>query len=159
MQNALQLTAKTLDDALNEKIHHATLFNLGATPASLIAHGFDPLPLFTSAKLLSKMFYDHGVIVKHLLRIPELIAAPKSIYQSEAKHVPAGLTAAVLVLTTEEKGALPIVIPIHGGKAIGRSHANWIASMYAKDKPETISAWDARGLLLWTRPVAGVVAV
>lgn len=156
MQNALPLNATTLADALSENIPPATLFHLGGTPESLLQQGFAPLPLVTSAKLLGKMHFDHGVFTRHLLRIPELIAAPHSIYQSEALHVPAGLTAAVLILTTEEKGTLPIVIPIHGGKAVGRTPTNWVASMYAKDKPEIIRAWDARGLLLWTRPVVAV---
>lgn len=150
MISAITLTPENLDAALNETIRHDTIFHVGDTPALLIQHGFDPLPLCTSAKLLNKMYWDHGVIKPHLLRILELISTPQSVYQSEG-HIPPDVKTAVLVLTTEEKGELPIVVPIHGGKPVGRRPVNWIASMYAKDNPTIIAGWKARGLLLWTR--------
>lgn len=153
MKSAILLNPDTLDAAINETIHHQTIIIIGDTPPSLIGQGFAAVPLCTSAKLLNKMFYDHGVVKSHLLRLWDLIANPHEIFQSEG-HVPAGVRTAVVVLTPEKKGVLPIVIPVHGDKLIGRHSVNWVASMYAKDHQDAIVAWKARGLLLWPTTTA-----
>ena len=44
--------------------------------------------------------------------------------------------------------------------ASGKSNFHWMASAYAKEKPEIIERWEKNGLLLWKPSQAvGVVAV
>jgi hypothetical protein len=55
-----------------------------------------------------------------------------------------------VVITFEMKGGSPILIPIHANKSVGRSCANVVASVYAKEA--TIEArWKGAGLLLWEK--------
>ncbi len=145
MDNFSTLVDTLIKDEVKGITHHELVVELGDTPELLQKYaGFDPLRLVIKAKAISKIHFDHGIVVSQIKRIPSLIVNPKALYKS------ANRADSAVVLTFELKQNVPIIIAIHKNKRIGRLDVvNECVSMYAKEGPDPESKWEGSGLLLW----------
>ena len=120
------------------------VLSLGETPAYLVDQGFAQLPLKVKGATLDKAHFEHGITRGVLERLGDILASPKALYRS------ATVVGTAVVITYEQKKGGPILVPIHGHRAVGRARANIVASVYAKEA--TVEArWQAQGLLLWKK--------
>jgi hypothetical protein len=133
-----------LQACIDGRPKNEAVLNLGVTPQLLLDNGFPELPLSIKGATIDKAHFDHGITRGVLERLPDIVASPKALYKS------ATVLGSAVVITFEMKGGSPILIPIHANKSVGRSCANVVASVYAKEA--TIEArWKGDGLLLWEK--------
>lgn len=123
---------------------HETVLTLGGTPQFLLDNGFPDLPLNIKGATIDKAHFDHGIPRGVLERLAEIITSPKALYKS------ATVSGSAVVITLEMKAGSPILIPVHANKPVGRSHANFVASMYTKEAAVE-ERWKSEGLLLWAK--------
>ena len=128
------------------KPKHEVVLNLGATPQFLIDHGFPELPLSIKGGTIDKAHFDHGITRGVLERLADIITTPKALYKSATVQ-----QSAAVVITFEMKAGSPILIPIHANRPVGRTFANLVASVYAKEATVE-DRWLKEGLLLWQKP-------
>lgn len=141
-KTAVQLLLQASIDGIPR---HEAVLSLGATPQFLLDHGFPELPLSIKGAVIDKAHFDHGITRGVLERLAEIIMTPKALYRS------ATIPGTAVVITLELKAGSPILVPIHGNKPVGRSFANLVASVYAKEA-DVQARWKRGGLLLWERP-------
>lgn len=139
---AVQLILQASQDG---KPKHEAVLSLGATPQFLLENGFPALPLNIKGATIDKAHFDHGITRGVLERLGDIIASPKALYRSATVH------GASVVITFEMKAGSPILIPIHANKSVGRTSANLVASVYAKEATVE-QRWKKEGLLLWEKP-------
>ncbi len=106
------------------------------------------LDLVTSVSVLEKMMFDHGISATKLKSLHQTICMPQRVYRS-ASHP----QTSVVVMTLQNLGSKPILIPIWLNKAsaAGKPAMHWVASGYVKDDPNIFAKWDAAGLLIWSQ--------
>lgn len=133
------------------KPQHEKIVFVSKTPTYLIeSAGFPDLPLVIIGKTVSKAYFDHGIALAFLKRLPEVVENPHALFKSQSQIAHAG---SVVVLTLEMKGSLPIVVPIRPSGEVGARResqkANIITSVYAKEGQDPFRKWKDAGLLLW----------
>jgi hypothetical protein len=126
------------------KPQHEIVLDLGPTPAPLITVGFNAHPMRVGAKVIGKMFFDHGMTQTQIEKIPAMLSQPKAIFNSATQQ-----DGSVVVLTFEIKAGHPIIITVARDRKIGRDIFNIVTSMYAKTGPNVLSGWKNAGLLRW----------
>jgi hypothetical protein len=125
---------------------HERILELGKTPQILIEQcNFPDLTLAIKAKTIGKIYFDHGIPISLIKRLPEIISKPKILFKSANQHQ----NDSVIVLTFEVKNSAPIIIPIRQNQSAGRKKFNFITSTYAKEGPCPESKWRRDGLLIW----------
>jgi len=146
MSNFSQAAELVIKSEMEGVYHHEPILELGATPQYLVDHaGFKPLDLVVTAKVISKACFDHGIATSVIKRLPDIINTPKSLFHS--RHIEGS---AVVVVTFElHKQVLPIIVPLHPEKRMGRRNCNVVASMYAKEGPDPEVKWSSEGLKIW----------
>lgn len=126
---------------------HETILLLGQTPDCLVrTAAFPALPLAIQGSTVSKAFFDHGITLSFLQRLPDILQRPKCLFR------PANPAQAdsVVVLTFELKGFTPIIVPVRQNRTLGRrQQLNVVTSVYGKEGPDPEARWKAQGLLLW----------
>lgn len=114
--------------------------------AAISALGIRDLDVITSVAILTKVMAKHGLEPSMVESLKELILAPVAVYKSATERE------SIVVVTAEmPDGINPLLIPIKIDVmgASGKSNFHWMASAYAKEKPEIIERWEKNGLLLW----------
>lgn len=125
------------------KPQHEKIVFVSKTPTYLIdLAGFHDLPLVIIGKTVSKAYFDHGITLSLLKRLPEIVETPHALFKSKSQMEHAG---SVVVLTLEMKGASPIIVPIRPSGEVGArkssDKANIITSIYAKEGPNPLDKW------------------
>ena len=124
---------------------------------AITALGIRDLDVITSVAILVKVMEKHGLKPSIVESLKDLILEPVAVYKSATERE------SIVVVTAEmPDGINPLLIPIKIDVmgASGKSNFHWMASAYAKEKPEIIERWEKNGLLLWKPSQAvGVVAV
>lgn len=134
-----------LQASIDGKPRHEAVLEVCATPQYLLDAGFPDLKIVVKGKTVDKAHFDHGITKGMLERLPDLIQAPKALYRS-ATHPDSAV-----VVSFEQRGGSPILLPMHKQAAVGREHRNVVASVYCKEA--TVEArWQKQGLLLWSAP-------
>lgn len=148
MSNYSQAVELIIKSEMEGKPHHEVLLDLGDTPRYLVQHGgLEERRLVITGRVISKACFDHHVPTSLLKKLPEIVEKPKSLFRS-ATHD----NDAVVVVTFElVNKTLPVVLPVHKDKRIGRSGLyNVIASIYGKDGEDPEVRWHKAGLHLWS---------
>lgn len=132
-------------DAIAGVPHKERIVEIGDTPSYLATHaGYEELRLAITGSVISKAFFDHGIHINLLKRLPSIIASPKALFRS------ASSSDATVVLTFEQKGSWPVVIPIGKDRKHGRNDVyNMVLSVYGKEGADPGAKWKREGLLLW----------
>jgi len=126
---------------------HEAILLLGETPDYLIrTAAFPTLPLAIQGSTISKAFFDHGITLSFLQRLPDVLRQPKCVFRSANP----AQEDSVVVLTFELKGFAPVIVPIRQDRMVGRrQRLNLVTSVYGKEGPDPEARWKAQGLLLW----------
>ena len=122
---------------------------------AIAALGIRDLDVITSVAILVKVMEKHGLQPSMVESLKELILEPVAVYKSATERE------SIVVVTAEmPDGINPLLIPIKIDVmgASGKSNFHWMASAYAKEKPEIIERWERNGLLLW-KPAQAVAVV
>lgn len=147
--NFKTLVGIVIQAEVDEKPRHELVLELGVTPKTILQAGgqqFGDLDLVIKGKTIGKMYFDHHVSKGVIERLPEILQSPKAIYQSAS----GAKGSSIVVMTFEIQRGLPLIVPIHANKRIGRDRfCNEIASMYAKEGPNPEEKWEKAGLLIW----------
>jgi len=105
----------------------------------LSALGFKDLPVSTTGDRIAKLHFDHGLTRAEIKRLPELLADPVMVFDSDTQ--PGSLVA---VLDLWKNGA-PVVAAIKPDVLLKRAQVNLLASAYPKDRIGVIGKWiDAK---------------
>lgn len=110
-------------------------------PASLTAVGCPAGKLMISEKIVDKALYDHHVPASVFANLPDLIANPAMVFESDT------VLGSFVVVTTAAMGHRPVMVMVKPGS--GRTiEISWISTMLGKDNPKKILDWIDQGLLL-----------
>ena len=147
MNNYTSLVDILIMDEMNGSPQHERVLEIGQTPSYLVEHaGFPELTLAIKGKTVGKAHFDHGILASFIKKLASYIGSPKCLFSSANTHQ----KDSVVVLTFEQKGASPIIVPIQKNVQIGRGqYFNLVTSIYAKEGPNPETKWKADNLLLW----------
>jgi len=123
-------------------------------PTDLTPLKIRDLGVITSVAILVKVMEKHGLKPSLVESLKELILEPVAVYKSATERE------SIVVVTAEmPDGINPLLIPIKIDVmgASGKSNFHWMASAYAKEKPEIIERWEKNGLLL-SKPAQAAIA-
>lgn len=130
MREALQAGASNRDHVQIER-----------TPAVLKMLGVDDKPVYTSAQVLRKMHFDHGLTDADLSALPKLLAKPVMVFKSDTQ------SGRRLVVTNLIKDGKPLVLAVEPNGFADRTPAVYVTSAYFKDDPSAFGRWTRQGLL------------
>ena len=115
--------------------------SVGTTSPTLQAAGIPAGNLRTSARVLSKVVFDHGVTKSVLKKLPDLLDAPVMVFESDT--VPGSYVA----VTSEMVRGLPLIVAISPEQVTGGASFNFVPSLYPKDDLNAIQRWLKAGHL------------
>ncbi len=108
---------------------------IGTLPQALAVAGVPAGDLKTSAKVLQKVVFDHGVTPSVLKRIPELLEKPVMVFRS------ATVAGRFVVVTSEMVRGAPLVVAISPETTRGAVALNFVPSLYPRDDLQAIQRW------------------
>lgn len=91
--------------------------------------------LRTSAKVLQKVVFDHGVTPSVLKRLPELLENPVMVFRS------ASVEGRFVAVTSEMVRGAPLVVAISPEVTRGNVALNFVPSLYPRDDLQAIQRW------------------
>ena len=116
---------------------------VGTTSPALQAAGLPDQNLRTSAQILAKAHFDHGVPKSMLKRIPELLDNPVMVFKSDTQ------AGKYVVATNEFLNGKPLLVIVSPEKNLEGVGFNFMPSVYPKDYVKTIQGWIDGGLLTY----------
>lgn len=108
---------------------------IGTLPPALAAAGVPAGDLKTSAKVLQKVVFDHGVPPSVVKRIPELLERPVMVFRS------ATVEGSFVAVTSEMVRGAPLIVAISPEKVTGGVALNFVPSLYPRDDLQAIQRW------------------
>ncbi|MGV8823038.1 MuF-C-terminal domain-containing protein [Methylibium petroleiphilum] len=132
---------ESLDKVLDGTLPESAALKVSDSLPVLELLGMRRLPLATTGDRLTKMHFDHGLTRVQLKRLPELLASPVAVFESDTQP---GALVAVLDLV---KNGAPVVAAIKPNANLKRVDVNLLASAYPKDRVEQLGRWVDAGLL------------
>lgn len=108
---------------------------IGTLPPALAAAGVPAGDLKTSAKVLQKVVFDHGVPPSVLKRIPELLERPVMVFRS------ATVDGSFVAVTSEMVRGAPLIVAISPETTRGAVALNFVPSLYPRDDLQAIQRW------------------
>ena len=108
---------------------------IGTLPVALAFAGIPAGDLRTSAKVLQKVVFDHGVPSSMVKRIPELLETPVMVFRS------ATVTGRFVIITSEMVRSAPLIVAISPEQVTGGGMLNFVPSLYPRDDLQTIQRW------------------
>lgn len=108
---------------------------IATLPTALSAAGIPEGNLRTSAKVLQKVVFDHGVTPSVLKRLPELLETPVMVLRSDS------VDGRVVVVTSEMVRGSPLVVAISPEVTRGNVALNFLPSLYPKEDLKAIQRW------------------
>jgi hypothetical protein len=129
-----------------------TLFVSEASPAVMQTLGMPDLKVAIPGHIPEKMIFDHALSEQMVARLPELLANPVMVFESETHP------GDYVFVTTEFVQKMPLVISVRPNGNIGREQAHIVTSGYPRAKAgEAFARWLKGGLLRYVdtakRPV------
>jgi len=121
---------------------------IATLPTALSAAGIPEGNLRTSAKVLQKVVFDHGVTPSVLKRLPELLETPVMVLRSDS------VDGRFVVVTSELVRGSPLVVAISPEVTRGNVALNFVPSLYPKEDLKAIQRWlnggrDGKQLLVY----------
>lgn len=132
-----------LQASIEGKPKHEAVLEVCTTPQYLLDAGFPNLKVVIKGKTVDKAHFDHGITRGMLERLPDMVLTPKALYRS-ATHPDSAV-----VVSFEQKGGSPILVPMHKSARVGREVKNVVASIYCKEAAVE-ARWQREGLLVWS---------
>jgi hypothetical protein len=117
--------------------------DVGTPSPQLLQAGVPDRPLRTSAAILAKAHFDHGVTLSALRQLPDLLDSPFMVFDSDT--VPGSF----VVVTDKVIRERPLIVAISPDAARGGDAFNFVPSLYPKDRLQAIQGWMDKGLLKW----------
>lgn len=108
---------------------------IATLPTALSAAGIPEGNLRTSAKVLQKVVFDHGVTPSVLKRLPELLETPIMVLRSDS------VDGRFVVVTSEMVRGSPLVVAISPEVTRGNVALNFVPSLYPKEDLKAIQRW------------------
>ena len=108
---------------------------IGTLPPALAAAGVPAGDLKTSAKVLQKVVFDHGVPPSVVKRIPELLERPVMVFRS------ATVEGSFVAVTSEMVRGAPLIVAISPETTRGAVALNFVPSLYPRDDLQAIQRW------------------
>lgn len=108
---------------------------IATLPTALSAAGIPEGNLRTSAKVLQKVVFDHGVTPSVLKRLPELLETPVMVLRSDS------VDGRFVVVTSEMVRGFPLVVAISPEVTRGNVALNFVPSLYPKEDLKAIQRW------------------
>jgi len=108
---------------------------IATLPTALAAAGIPEGNLRTSAKVLQKVVFDHGVTPSVLKRLPELLETPVMVLRSDS------VDGRFVVVTSEMVRGSPLVVAISPEVTRGNVALNFVPSLYPKEDLKAIQRW------------------
>lgn len=108
---------------------------IATLPTALSAAGIPEGNLRTSAKVLQKVVFDHGVTPSVLKRLPELLETPVMVLRSDS------VDGRFVVVTSEMVRGSPLVVAISPEVTRGNVALNFVPSLYPKEDLKAIQRW------------------
>jgi hypothetical protein len=153
-------TAPTYSDAIRKALSGDLTggrgVHIGETPSVYQMLGLPDMPLATTATVIGKIHYDHGLTERQLNHLPEALTEPLAVFDSE--RAPGTLVA---MLDMEANGE-PVMVALHPNRKIGRVEVNRMASAYARGDRSVYRRWTKQGLLRYLtreRPESGTTSL
>jgi len=109
--------------------------DIGTLPAALSVAGVPAGDLKTSAKVLQKVVFDHGVPPSVVKRIPELLEKPVMVFRS------ATVEGSFVAVTSEMVRGAPLIVAISPETTRGAVALNFVPSLYPRDDLQAIQRW------------------
>lgn len=140
--------AKPFADAVKEivtgKGDRREALSVSDTPPVLRLLGMRQQRIVLGGHTIDKVLYDHGVPMPVVQRLPELIANPVLVFESDT--VPGDW----VIVTNEKVKGLPLVVTLRPDGDINREVVNVITSAYPRNKPgEAFNRWVKGDLLAY----------
>jgi soluble lytic murein transglycosylase-like protein len=111
------------------------------SPQVFTLSGMNDLPVITLGRVIDKAHFDHGLPEAMLQRLPELLADPVMVFESDTEK-----NGYVVVTEVFHKGN-PVIAAVHANRLIGRTEVNFISTSLPKDNPLIFDKWLKGGLL------------
>ncbi len=108
---------------------------IGTLPQALAVAGVPAGSLKTSAKVLQKVVFDHGVTPSVLKRVPELLEKPVMVFRS------ATVEGRFVAVTSEMVRGAPLIVAISPETTRGTVALNFVPSLYPRDDLQAIQRW------------------
>ncbi|ADU99446.1 PLxRFG domain-containing protein [Alicycliphilus denitrificans] len=108
---------------------------IGTLSPALAAAGIPAGDLKTSAKVLQKVVFDHGVPPSVVKRIPELLERPVMVFHS------ATVEGSFVAVTSEMVRGAPLIVAISPETTTGGVSLNFVPSLYPRDDLQAIQRW------------------
>lgn len=108
---------------------------IGTLPQVLSVAGVPAGDLKTSAKVLQKVVFDHGVPPSVVKRIPELLERPVMVFRS------ASVDGSFVAVTSEMVRGAPLIVAISPETTRGAVALNFVPSLYPRDDLQAIQRW------------------
>lgn len=132
-----------LQDYIDGKLDNRHVFKLGTTPEVMRLVGAEDLPVELSAVVLNKKEVKHDLNLEDLKNLPEELADPIAIFQSE--KIPNGL---VVLTEIPTKSGNSIIAAIHLNSQFGKAEVNSIRSIHPRPNGQ-IQNWGNNGDVLY----------
>lgn len=130
-----------ITDATRGKKSGAAHIDIGTPSPALQSAGVPHHPMRTTAAILTKALFDHGVTKSALKTLPELLDSPVMVFESDT--VPGRF----VVVTSRFVAGKPLVVAVSPEKTTGSAAINFVPSLYPKDRIQAIRGWVEKGLL------------
>jgi len=133
--------AERVDAVLDGRVSEEARIDIGETPAVLRAVGLPDMPLATTGDVIDKVHYDHGLTREQIRSLPELLADPVMVFESDSRP---GTFVTVLEPTV---GGRPLLAIVQPDRQLIHVRVNFLASAYGKDNARQLERWVNAGLL------------
>ncbi|MCP5230922.1 MAG: hypothetical protein H6948_02310 [Zoogloeaceae bacterium] len=140
--------ASSVSRIIRGEINLGYRVDIGETPDVLRAIGMPDLRLAVVASTVDKIHFDHGLTEAEITEIPQRIADPVMVFESETQP------GSFVVVTDLVKNGSPVIAAIHPGKEVAGVEVNLLASAYPKGKMP-IARWFDDGLLRYAHTQKG----
>ncbi|MEO5670430.1 MAG: LPD38 domain-containing protein [Ramlibacter sp.] len=131
---------RAIKEATEGKKHGTGHVEVGTPSPSLLRGGVPDLPLRTSAAILAKAHFEHGVPKSALKELPELLDTPFLVFDSDT------VKGSFLVVTSKMIGDRPMVVAIKPSDARGDAF-NFVPTLLPKNGLAVMQRWMDDGLL------------
>ncbi len=123
---------KQLDDWMSGIMPKNGYFDIGQTPAPLLASGAKNLPLIMEEKVIYKFTTDYGheISIEEIKNLPDELADPVMIFKGS-------INGSIVALTEmQDKAGNSVIVAIHMNRHQDRMLVNRVASIYGKNRVE-----------------------
>lgn len=138
-----QAVDAAIKDAMDGKKLSPAHIAVGTPSPQLQEAGVADHPMRTTAAVIAKAHFDHGVTKAALKELPDLLDNPVAVFDSDT------VKGSYVVVTSKFLRDRPLLVIVSPEQTQGGVEFNFVPTLYPKDRVQAIEGWIKNGLLRW----------